>query len=219
MNFGQKLMMTAVAILAPVMMNAATVTSNPSLSVNGLSFDNFTCSISKGGLGAQPSSCNQINVNTITKPGYGIEFSSGFTTGFINSFDDAVLHFDVSSTDGISAIGLGFNGTFLGLGVSSVTEQVYHGEQLVGSASVTCSIIGCSQTENILLDGIYNNLHVIKDINVNSNILGLAQISNIDQTFTTTPEPSSTALLGTGLFAAGFFLRRRAAKKAASVIA
>ena len=123
MNFGQKLMMTAVAILAPVVMNADPITSNPALSVNGLSFNNFTCSLTLKGAGAQPSSCDQINVNTITKPGYGIEFSSGFTTGFINSFDDAVLHFDVSSTDGISAIGLGFNGTFLSLGVSSVTEQ------------------------------------------------------------------------------------------------
>ena len=219
MNFGKKLMLTAVAILAPVMMNAAPVTSNPALSVNGLSFNNFTCSLTLNGAGAQPSSCDQINVNTITKPGYGIEFSSGFTTEFNSSFDDAVLHFDVSSTDGISAIGLGFNGTFLGLGVSSVTEQVYHGEQLVGSASVNCNILGCSQTENILLDGIYSNLHIIKDINVNSGILGLAQISNVDQTFTTTPEPSTTALLGLGLVSASFFARRRAAKKAASAVA
>ncbi len=218
MNFGKKLMLTAVAVLAPVVMNAATVSSHPALSVGGLSFNDFTCSVTKGGFGAQPANCGQINVNTITQPGVGIEFSSGFTA-YPLSFDDALIHYNVSSSDGgISSIGLGFNGNFYGLAIASVTESVYAGEKLVGFADVACSVIGCNRTENILLDGVYNNLHVIKDIKV-SGLAGFSDISHVDQTFTTTPEPSTTALLGLGLVSASFFARRRAAKKAASAVA
>lgn len=210
MNFGHKLLLTAAALLAPAFTYAAPITSNPSLAVNGLSFNNFTCSIAKEGF-AQPGSCSKINVDTITTPGSGIEFTSGFTA-YPLSFSDAVLHYDVSSVDPISAIGLGFNGTFFGLAISSVTESIYHGNKLVAQATVACSTFGCDRTENIALDGLYNNLHVIKDINV-SGALGIAQISHVDQTFTTTPEPSSTALLGGGLTAIAYFLRRRRAAK------
>lgn len=208
MHFSKKLILAAVACLAPVVGYAAPVTSSTSLSVDGLNFNSFTCSVSKGGVIATPSNCGQINVNTITQPGMGISFSSGFTAA-LGSFDDAVISYNVSSTSGISSVGLDFNGTFLGLGVSSVTESVYSGSTMVGFAQVSCGVVGgCNRADNISLNGVYNNLFIKKDINVTA-AAGLAQVSYIDQTFAHAPEPGSTALLGSGLLAIAGLLRRR----------
>jgi hypothetical protein len=166
LHFSKSILLAAVACLAPVVSHAAAVTSNPSLSVSGLNFSDFTCSLTRGGVLATPFSCGQINVNTITQPGSGISFTSGFTAA-LNSFDDAVISYNVSSAAGISSIGLDFNGTFFGLGISSVTESVYSGSKLIGFAQVSCgpaALGGCNRTDSISLNGVYNNLFIKKDI-------------------------------------------------------
>lgn len=210
MRFSKKILLTAVACLAPVLGQAApvAVTSNPSLSVGNLNFSNFGCSLTQGGVLATPNNCSQINVNTITQPGTGIVFSSGFTAAL--GFDDAMLTYNVASTGaGISSIGLDFNGTFLGLAVSSVTETVFNNGQQVGFAKVSCSQFGCNQTDSIALNGVYSNLFIQKDIQVAAGE-GIAQASYVDQTFTTAaPEPGATALLGSGLLGITALLRRR----------
>ena len=212
MHFSKKILLTAVACLAPVVGHAATVTSNPSMSVGGLNFGGFTCSITKGGALATPYNCGEINVNTITQPGMGIAFSSLFNAA-VNSFDDAVLTYNVSSAAGISSVGLDFNGTFFGMGISSVTESIYSGDKLVGFAKVSCGVAGgCNQTDHIALDGVYNNLFIKKDIGVVAGSDSYAQASYIDQTFTAAPEPGSTALLGSGLLAIAGLLRRRSTR-------
>ncbi len=211
MHFSKQLLLTAVACLAPVVSHAASVTSNPSLSVGGLNFGGFTCSLSKGGVSATPNSCGEINVNTITQPGMGIAFSTLFSAG-AGSFDDAVLGYNVSSGAGISSVGLDFNGTWENLGISSVTESIYSDGVLVGFAKVSTDASHTNYTDQISLNGVYHNLFIKKDIGV-VGYNGNAQSSFVDQTFTTAaPEPGSTALLGSGLLAIAGLLRRRSNK-------
>jgi hypothetical protein len=76
---------------------------------------------------------------------------------------------------------------------------------------VSCSMFACNQATEISLNGIYNNLFVEKDIYVGA-YYGFANTSIIDQTFAqaaVSPEPSSIALLGSGLIGAACLLRRR----------
>ena len=207
MKFSKTLLVTAIAALAPIASHASSITSNPTLAIGGLTFDNFTCSISKGGVYATPSHCDQIKVNTINEPGNGIQITSSFLAAPL-SFDDAALTYDVSSAAGIKSVGLDFNGTFEGLAVSSVTESVFNGDQLVGFAKVSCDLAGCNETDDISLNGVYNNLHIEKDIQT-AAFLGTASSSIIDQTFCQAPEPGSIALMGIGLLGAGTLLRRR----------
>lgn len=209
MRFSKSILITAAAALLPLVSQATTVSSNPTLSISGLTFNDFTCNVTKGGV-ASPGGCGQIAVSTITQPGTGIQFSSGFTAGSLGfvSFDDATVNYHVTSSTGLDRIGLDFNGTFYGYAVSSVSETVYNDGKQVGFASVACGTeTGCNRQEYVSLDGSYNDLYVTKDINV-SSYLGLAQISFVDQTFATAPEPASFAMLGIGLLGAGLLRRR-----------
>jgi hypothetical protein len=207
LKFSKTLLITAIAALAPIASHAASITSNPTMSVDGLTFNNFGCTISNGGIYATPDHCSQIKVNTITQPGNGIEFTSGFFAGPF-SVEDATLHYDVSSAAGIKSVGLDFNGEFLGFAISDVTESVWDGNNLLATAYVSCDLAGCDRTDEISLDGVYNNLYIQKDIHLGS-YLGYSEASIVDQTFCQAPEPGSIALMGIGLLGAGSFLRRR----------
>ena len=212
MNISKSILFAIIATVAPAAMHAAPMTAT-SLSVDGYNFGSFTCSLDKGGVLATPSSCNQISVSTITNPGVGIRFSSGFNAAY-GSFDDAVITYKVSSNHGIDNVGLNFDGNFFGLAVTSVTEKVYDANgNAVGFAKVGCGAdAGCTQTADVALNGTYNNLFIEKDINVAAAAYSGANLSIVDQTFADAPEPSSLALLGSGLLGSAALLRRKAKK-------
>jgi PEP-CTERM motif len=216
MRFSKAILLSAATFMLPLLGHATSVSSNPTLMIRGLTFNDFSCTVTHQGH-AGPADCGSINVKTISHPETGIQFSSGFSAGSVGrlAFDDASINYHVTSASGIEGVGLNFNGTFFGWAVSSVTETIKDAEDnIIGFANIACGPeflhVGCSRSDEIFLPGSYNDLYITKDINV-SSFIGLAQISYIDQTFcvTAAPEPSSIALLGSGLLAAAFLLRRR----------
>ena len=199
-------------LLSALLASALPWTSSaaPSLSLPGLTFDNFACSVTRGGIAALPSDCRQILIQPLLVPNHdsGIRISSDFIAAPF-SFDDAILAYHVSSRAGIDRVDLAFNGAYFGLAISSATEYVFSGRQLLASAQVFCGYgVGCKGADNILLNGAYQDLTIVKDINVTS-LIGIAGESIIDQRFGVVPEPSSGFLLSLGLLLGIVFLGKR----------
>lgn len=221
MRISKAILLSAATLMLPFLGQATSVQSDPTLMIGGMTFNDFSCTVTHQGA-AGPRGCGNIAVSTITHPGTGIQFASGFVAGSLGfvSFDDAVINYHVNSTAGIDKVGLDFNGTFYGYAVSSVTESIFNSNgTMVGFASVACGpdAVGCKRTDNITLNGTYTDLYIQKDINV-SSFVGLSEISYIDQTFADAPEPSSFAMLGAGLLGAAGLLRRRAKSLAAKAV-
>jgi PEP-CTERM motif len=195
---------------------AAPITSNPTFTNDSLTFSDFTCHITKGGIFATPDKCSQIDVSGNITPAKGLDIKSSFVAAPL-SFDDAVLTYHVHAKAGaISAIELDFDGFFQGLAIASVTETVKDNKgHIVGYLQVSCSTFACERQDppyeafDIPLSGTYTDLYITKDINV-TGVLGFASTSYIHQGYTVeVPEPGPLALLGTGLLGIGLFGRRK----------
>jgi len=202
---------------------AVPITPSPTLTSAGNTFDTFGCNVLALGAIAQPTNCNQIDVSAT---GGNLTIQSGFVAG-LNSFDDALLTYHVHSDAGIDAIDLSFNGSFLGLAVTGVTEIVRTGPgqfaPIVGALTVSCSTgLPCDLQDpafetppDIPLTGTFKDLWITKDIVVAAGI-GTGTISVIGQSFHQVPEPASMAIFGSALVGIGLLRRRRKDRKQTS---
>lgn len=213
MNFGQKLLLAAAALLVPVLSHADPISGNPNLTTGGFSFSNFSCSTSGSGLAPGLSNCGGIDVSSLAAPDSGVRFSGGFGANLLST-ENVLVSYDVNSVDPIYAMGLFTYGAFFGNSNATVNTSIFDtNNALVSQANVICDSNGCNGNGNFLLNGFYNDLHVIQSVTMSSG-LGLTITSPIDNTFTAAPEPSTNALLGAGLVGGALLMRRRNAKKA-----
>ncbi len=92
MRFCKSILITAAISVLPLATQAANVKSNPTLSIVGMTFDDFSRHITSEHP-ATPGGCGAIDVSPIKRPEAGLQFSSDFnphSSGLL-SFDDAAL--------------------------------------------------------------------------------------------------------------------------------
>jgi len=229
MQFSKSLLFTAVALIAPLAIEASPISPSPTLSIDGLTFSNFTCStMSSGtivspGCAASPSSSG-VAVSTITIPGIGIEFGASNFLAADSSVNDLRINYTVTaSASAITAVGLYFDAIYAGQAVSSVTETLYDtfGNEITqATVQVGSAVFGSPAilSDTIALNGAYTTLNVTKDINLMALANSSTQFSYVDQTFnlSAAPEPGTSALMGGGLTLFGLVLRRRFSQKQAA---
>jgi len=221
--------LAAIVSAAPAVMASTTTCGNTTLDqylmpnftcISGnLMFSNFAYSPSANPSGLEiPAS--SIHVTPITNTlDEGFQFAGGWNVGTqpdgSSAIQDSVISFTVSTVNGSASLedlSLYFNGSFSGTGLSSVTEQYCANGDLATCGAGNSGQIKVANppgnfTDPINFNGV-TSISISKDISVASGIGGTANISQVINTFSQIPEPTSCLLLGTGLLGLGLLRRR-----------
>ncbi len=182
--------------------------------LNNLDFTSF--SFSAGGAAINDPS--KVGVQVITTLGNeGFKFNPGFAGATLA--EDYSVDFNVMATGGnvIDDLGIFFNGTGLGGGVANFTETVTGNNlAIVGGPglctppatpnSCTIQVQNPPPTPNpweVVFVTPVKTLHVVKDFGGSPNGAGGSfSISDVENTFSNTPEPRLISMLMMGLLAA-----------------
>jgi hypothetical protein len=182
-----------------------------------LTFSNFNyTSSATGAASAYPATSVGV-LKFVSGVETGIQFNAGWSVTSSNSGLDLAITYTVTAPKGqlITDAYLSVDGTATGTGSATVSENLFNGLNSIGT--LNASVSGPT-TDLVFFPQGYQSITLVeKDIDLTVNAGGTAQISFVDQGFSSTavPEPTSMALLGIGM--AGFFTYRRLFKRAAAV--
>ncbi|HVM59818.1 MAG TPA: PEP-CTERM sorting domain-containing protein [Verrucomicrobiae bacterium] len=205
------------ALLAPAVARAVTVNLNAGDSVNLATVTNSGMAVQIGdkvfadfswdNLNAPDVTASDINLRAVINPndiGFSLEFTLPLTAGDME-IKDVAFEFTAAVTNSnnlISDLHLSIGGATSGDAVASVAEHAFTGG--FGGLSlgeVDASIPGA--TESVTnLSSASAKIWIEKDIIVAGAFEfsdDFASITNIDQTFSQIPEPSTALLVGLGL--------------------
>ncbi len=206
----------------------STVNSAGGCTEDGLLFSQFNyMPTSTGTAIALPASAVGISpLLNSAGDGLGFQIVGGFaaTSG---GESDAIFQYEVSalnSSTSLTGISLGFNGTATGTGIANVSENYCAGGTSVPPTTCGGNLqnirVQSTQGVNSLtasgnLGGV-QSVTVSKDIQVNAGTNGTATISSVTNQFQTgaggsgssTPEPASLFLIGSGLLGLGAIRKR-----------
>lgn len=193
--------------------------------INGDVFSNFSYLNSTAlPTNAVPTPASQIQVNLSAISPTGIAFSGSFNA-FTGQIFDYVLGYTVTAARSTVITGLTLSdvGTSTSPGFASVVEAAYSGGTQVAVLAVSTAP-NTPRNPSVNFNPGYTQLTVQKDINLDGNASGTAQISIIDQLISTGPGtnipsvPEPSEVLGTIAFGAVgvcSYLRRLQLKKQA----
>lgn len=193
------------------------IAPSPTLTVGGLTFSDFTTSITGEG-NYSPTMASSISVATLTVGDPGIEFTGDFDAFGSGSSGDVALDYTVTSSGAkIDDVFLGLGGaTLVGSGANvTVTECAYANAahtELLGGNCLSVYDPPPTLTATLNLGGDYSTIYITKDISYNAGSCTSscnAALSIIDQRFSTVPEPGTLALFGAGLLGCALFVGRR----------
>jgi len=192
----------------------ADVNNNNSISItNGnLIFSDFQASESGKAIG--------LNNVAIQSVGYGILFQTGNWLVPHGTNEDLSIFFIVSSLNGAPITDVSSeiaaqndsNGGVISLSEPIATVGPVPGGGGGNSISDLALAIGGIEATNVVLSPNWNSLYIHKDFQFDDTdaTTGYLSGSDIVQTYiTTTPEPSTYAMLVSGLAGLGFMIRRR----------
>jgi hypothetical protein len=211
-----------IAVVGISTASATVITSNPTITSGGLTFNNFNCSFAPMSSGTVVGGCGSVSV---AGAGSGLVFTNGITTNGVGTPDLAVAFAVVGGP--VTTIGLSMTDVIAGTETLYIKEDVYAepytpSSALLGELTVVCNqtVAGASgcDASSILSDTISiaatSNLYIIKDVSYDGhsgNAVG--NITSFTQTFNSpsvAPEPEVVGLFASGLAVIGFVgVRRR----------
>lgn len=185
--------------------NSSGLSNGSSVTVGDLTFNNFSFS---------SAAITASDVEVVSVAG-GLEFHGNFTSTISPTFD-FLVGYTVTSPSPITTVNLGFDGTTTGNAIAAVSETILPDGKIPMNEGLSV-ISGNNSTDSLDLGEGLTTFSVKKDVGAFAAAGGVASITFVSNTYSTTgnpppviPEPATLAMIPLAL--AGLAVRKKLAR-------